>query len=88
MDIIISITTQEQNMHTIELKIDNNIYEHVMFVLNSLKQKGIQITEQHTQTKANNSSDGLDFANYRIKAFEHIDDPVKWQNDIRNEWET
>ncbi len=84
MDIIISITTQEQNMHTIKLKIDNNIYDHVMFVLNSLKQKGIQITEQHTQTKPNNGSDSLDFANYSIKAFEHIDDPVKWQNDIRS----
>ncbi len=29
----------------------------------------------------------IDFSKYKVKAFENIKDPVKWQQKIRNEWE-
>ncbi len=35
-------------MHTIQLKIDNSIYDKIMFFLDSLKHKGIEITETQT----------------------------------------
>ncbi|MDQ7060701.1 MAG: hypothetical protein Q9M43_06035 [Sulfurimonas sp.] len=70
-------------MHTVQLKIDNNIYHNVMFLLNNLKLEGLEIKEDKESLKTINS---LDFSNYKVKAFEDIEDPVKWQQSIRDEW--
>ena len=35
-------------MHIVQLKIDNNIFDNVMFFLNSLKIKGLEISEKST----------------------------------------
>jgi len=70
-------------MHTVQLKIDNSIYHNVMFLLNNLNLKGLEIKEDAEVPKKINS---LDFSNYKVKAFENIEDPVKWQQSIRDEW--
>jgi len=68
-------------MHTIKLRVEDSIYEHILFLLNSLKPKGVAI-EQDEVKEDNN----IDFSKYKINSFTQIKDPVKWQNDIRNEW--
>ena len=70
-------------MHTVQLKIDNSIYHNVMFLLNNLKLKGLHINETKEVTKKINS---LDFSKYKVEAFKDIEDPVKWQQSIRDEW--
>ena len=70
-------------MHTVQLKIDNSIYNNVMFLLNNLKLEGLYIKETKEVTKKTNS---LDFSKYKVEAFKDIEDPVKWQQSIRDEW--
>jgi len=67
-------------MHTIRLKVDDIVYEHIMFLLDSFKSKGVVIEEDKAE-------DGIDFSKYKINSFKDIKDPVKWQNDIRKEWD-
>jgi len=69
-------------VHTIKLRVEDKIYEHILFLLNSLKSKGVII--EHENTKEDNS---IDFSQYKIDSFAQINNPVKWQNDIRNEWD-
>ncbi len=70
-------------MHTVQLKIDNSIYHNVMFLLNNLNLKGLEIKEDNSRE---DKIDSLNFSQYKVKAFEDIDDPVKWQQSIRDEW--
>ena len=70
-------------MHTVQLKIDNSIYHNIMFLLNNLNLKGLEIKETKEVVKKINS---LDFSQYKVKSFEDIEDPVKWQQSIRDEW--
>ncbi len=70
-------------MHTVQLKIDNSIYHNVMFLLNNLNLKGLEIKEKET---TDNKINSLDFSQYKVKAFEDIEDPVQLQRSIRDEW--
>ena len=67
-------------MHTIKLRVEDIVYEHIMFLLDSFKSKGIVIEEDKVE-------DGIDFSKYKINSFKDIKDPVKWQNEIRKEWD-
>ena len=67
-------------MHTIKLKVEDIVYEHIMLLLDSFKSKGVVIEEDKTE-------DGIDFSKYKINSFKNIKDPVKWQNEIRKEWD-
>jgi hypothetical protein len=67
-------------MHTIKLKVEDIVYEHIIFLLDSFKSKGVVIEEDKTE-------DGIDFSKYKINSFKDIKDPVKWQNEIRKEWD-
>ncbi len=73
-------------MHTVQLKIDNSIYDNVMFFLNSLKLKGLEIKEGESE-ESSNSKDILDFSNYDVESFKNIENPLQWQKDIRKEWD-
>jgi hypothetical protein len=66
-------------MHTIKLRVEDIVYEHIMFLLDSFKSKGVVIEEDETEN-------GIDFSKYKINSFKDIKDPVKWQNEIRKEW--
>ena len=66
-------------MHSIKLKVDDLVYEHIMFLLDSFKSKGVIIEEDKTEEE-------IDFSKYKINSFKDIKDPVKWQNEIRKEW--
>jgi len=68
-------------MRTIQLKVEDTIYEHILFLLESLKSKGV-IIETNDKKEDNN----IDFSRYKIDSFSKIKDPVKWQNKIRDEW--
>jgi len=69
-------------MHKIKLDIQDNIYEHVIFLLKSLDSKGLSITEY----KADNKNDKYDILEKSagILTDQNID-PLKWQEEVRNE---
>ena len=73
-------------MHIVELKIDNSIYDNIMFLLKNLKSKGLEIKEIDNSICNDEKKDILDFSQYNIKSFKNITNPVKWQQNIRNEW--
>ncbi len=54
-----------------------------MFLLNNINIKGLEIKECKVKDEKN---DSLNFSQYKVKAFEDINDPVKWQQSIRDEW--
>jgi hypothetical protein len=68
------------SMHTIQLKVDDTVYDHILFLLKSLKPKGVIIEKDIHE-------DGIDFSQYTVQSFQQIKDPVKWQNEIRDEWQ-
>ncbi len=71
-------------MHTIELQVQDSVYEHVMFLLRSLDSKGLNFTEYKTDNK-NSKYDILE-KSAGILADRNID-PLKWQEEIRSEWD-
>ena len=75
-------------MRTVKLNIKDSIYKNVMFVLESSKEKGIQIEEVKSSNKKYKNEDSLKYflENSKIEVFKDIKDPVVWQNSIRNEW--
>ncbi len=72
-------------MHTIKLNVGDNAYAHLMFLLKNLKTDEIKIVEDRVES-ADDSSLAIDMSEYKIEAFKAIKDPIKWQQDIRAEW--
>jgi len=72
-------------MQTIILKVDDNIYEDVLALLKNLSKKGVIIENKTSQVKIKKLKEFL--KKNKVKAFKDIDDAVKWQRDIRSEWE-
>lgn len=75
-------------MHTIKLKIEDNIYKNIMFVLQNLKVKGLEIEEIDEKPSPKNTRLKIKklFENKKIEAFKSIDDPMQWQKQQRDEW--
>ena len=62
-------------MHNITLQIENEeVYKNIMFFLKHLNVKGLKIEENK-----------FNFSNYKLKSFQNID-PIKFQQEVRNEW--
>ena len=58
-------------MHTVKLDIQDNIYEHVMFILRSLDEKGLSITEYKADQ---NSESDLYFSRRQKQLHQDIED--------------
>jgi hypothetical protein len=72
-------------MHTVQLKIDNSIYHNVMFLLNNLNLKGLEIKEDHTQTMTNKQKI-KQLLDKSTNIFVDIKDPLEWQKNQREDW--
>ena len=72
-------------MHTIKLNVGDSAYTHLMFLLKNLNTSEIEVVEDTAQDEGN-ASKGIDMSAYKIEAFKAIQDPLKWQQDIRDEW--
>lgn len=73
-------------MRTIKLSINDSIYQNVIFLLESLKEKGVKIEEINHVNISNKSSLKHFLDSSDVKVFEDIKDPVGWQQSIRDEW--
>lgn len=72
-------------MHTIKLNVGDSAYTHLMFLLKNLNTSEIQVVEDIAQDE-DNSCETIDMSAYKIEAFRAIQDPLKWQQEIRAEW--
>ncbi|MGJ0316778.1 hypothetical protein NG754_09635 [Aliarcobacter cryaerophilus] len=72
-------------MHTIKLNVGDSAYTHLMFLLKNLNTSEIQVVEDIVQDK-DKSSEVIDMSAYKIETFKSIQDPLKWQQEIRAEW--
>ncbi|NWF66932.1 MAG: hypothetical protein HXX81_05640 [Campylobacterales bacterium] len=73
-------------MHVIRLKVEDNIYQNIMFLLSNLNVKGLQIDEITTSKQQKSEIKKL-FQNKKIELFKNINNPVDWQRKQRDEWE-
>ena len=75
-------------MHTIKLKVQDDIYDHVMFLLNNISQKEIEIISDDSDKSMIDTKAKIKtlFVHKKIDLFESIKDPVAWQKDLRDEW--
>jgi len=72
-------------MHTIKLNVSKSAYAHLMFLLQNLKTDEIKIVEDRVES-GDEASLTIDMSEYKVEAFKAIQDPLKWQQDIRAEW--
>jgi len=70
-------------MHTVKLNIQDSAYSHVMYLLKSLNSKDIEVIEDDNMV--NDKQDAIRKST-GILAGKNID-PLKWQDDIRSEWD-
>ena len=73
-------------MHSVHLKMDDSVYPNIMFLLKNLNIKGLVIEEKDAIQTFDDTEQCIDFSQYNVLSFKDIKDPVKWQQDIRNEW--
>ena len=75
-------------MHTIKLKMEDNIYKNIMFILRNLQLKGLEIEEiyENSTTKSTKVKIKELFLNKKVDTFKSIDDPMQWQKQQRDEW--
>ncbi len=73
-------------MHTIKLNVGDSVYTHLMFLLKNLKTNELEIIEDKRYDQTVNNHE-IDFAKFKVKSFESIKDPVRWQQNIRDEWD-
>ena len=70
-------------MKTINLQINDSIYEHILFFLQNLPKDMITISKDiDTKDKITKL-----FEENNIDAFKDIKDPINWQKSMRDEWE-
>jgi len=70
-------------VHTIKLNVGDSAYAHLMFLLKNLNTSEIQVVEDRAEEKEYSF---IDMSAYKIEAFQTIQDPLKWQQEIRAEW--
>lgn len=74
-------------MHTVKLKIEDDIYQNIMFLLNNLNLKGLEIKEEKVENSTNTKHKIQQlFKAKKINVFASIDDPLAWQDQQRDEW--
>lgn len=64
-------------MHTVQLKIQDNIYSHIMFLLNNLNLKGLEIKED--KQIVTNKQKIKQLLAKSTNVFADIKDPLEWQ---------
>jgi len=74
-------------LKTLQLKMDDSLYETVLAMLKGLPEEKIKIMEEDKISIGEKSN--FDIMQYAgtMKSFSNIEDPVAWQKDIRSEWD-
>jgi len=72
-------------MHTVKLEIEDDIYQNIMFLLNNLNLKGLEIKEEENNKNTKYKMQQL-FKEKKINLFTSIDDPLAWQDQQRDQW--
>ena len=75
-------------MHTIKLKVQDSIYSHIKYLLKSLNKKEIEIIEDKPLEQEHNTKQAIKelFEKKNVHLFSSIKDPVKWQQQQREDW--
>lgn len=78
-------------MKRLRIDVSDSIYEHIIFFLKSLPSNLIRISDVKVESSqqinsVKNKVEEL-FKKTNIKTFQNIDNPVTWQQRIRDEWE-
>jgi len=75
-------------MHTITLKVQNTMYEHIMYLLKNLDKKEVEIVNDIKTSETPNAKQHIKSILDKKKSelFQSIDDPLAWQKAQRDEW--
>jgi len=82
------MTKKRVKMHTIKLKIQDSIYSHIMYLLKNLNPQEIEIIEDKEVTHGEDIKSSIKelINTQKEKRFGVIKDPMKWQQQQRDEW--
>jgi len=70
-------------VHSVQLSIDDNIFNTVMDFLKQMPKNQLNI--EIKEPKEDKKEDGLDFAQFGVESFKNFDG-LEYQQKIRNEW--
>lgn len=75
-------------MHTITLKVQNTMYDHIMYLLKNLDKKEVEVIQDCQVPDQKNIKQQLKvlLSNTEIDFFKSIDDPMQWQKAQRDQW--
>ncbi|MCK9372270.1 MAG: hypothetical protein M0P91_03675 [Sulfuricurvum sp.] len=75
-------------MHTITLKVQNTMYDHIMYLLKNLDKKEVEVIQDYQVPDQVNIKQQLKalLENKDIEIFQSIDNPMLWQQAQRDEW--
>ena len=73
------------SMKTINIEVNDTIYEHIMFFLKNLPKDMIRFNKKE-KISTKDEVKKL-FEKSDIEVFKEVKDPLVWQKSIRDEWE-
>lgn len=74
-------------MHRLVLDVNDSVMDKVIYFLNHLPKKDVKIIKDEKIDTQKPTNQTIDFSQYSIETFKHIQDPVAWQKEIRSEWD-
>ena len=75
-------------MRTLQLSIDDSLYDTLLAMLKELPKQQIKIIEEPLEpTPEKEQSFDINQFSGTIDCFKEIADPVAWQREIRSEWD-
>ncbi|MDQ7083487.1 MAG: hypothetical protein Q9M36_00465 [Sulfurovum sp.] len=78
-------------MKTLNIEINDSVYEHILFFLQNLPKGMVKISKQIEQSKIIELSTKEKveelFKTKSSEPFKEIQDPIAWQKSMRDEWE-
>ena len=73
-------------MRKLTLNIEDSVLDKLYYFLKNLPKKDIQILSDE-KIEDNENINTIDFSKYNIDAFSSVEDPVKFQKLLREEWD-
>jgi len=78
-------------MKTLNIEVNDSVYEHILFFLQNLPKDMVKISKQiePNQMVELSTKEKVEelFKTKNIEPFKDIQDPVAWQKSMRDEWE-
>ncbi|MDA3939442.1 MAG: hypothetical protein PF693_09050 [Spirochaetia bacterium] len=75
-------------MHALKLNVDDTVFDKFLYLLKSLPDGGVEIIlDDSVDSEDKIVKKSIDFSKYRIESLSKIENSLKWQKSLRDDWE-